>query len=97
MDETSIDISLREKLGEVSAALADAETELDMRTAYVKQFDVKLTDLAATVKTFETIKLNMQEKLLQAKEELDDVKVLCWPYPFHYIRLLEYSMQILMI
>ena len=73
--------------GEIAIRIMRAATELDMRTAYVKQFDVKLTDLAATVKTFETIKLNMQEKLLQAKEELDDVKVLCWPYPFYCIRL----------
>ena len=75
MDGTSMELSLREQLGKVSTALADAESELDKRTAYVKNFDAKLSDLTSCVQTFKTIKLNMEDKLLNAKEQLDDIKV----------------------
>ena len=65
---------LSAEVGELSAALADARTELELRTQYVQEFNTQLTDVTAVVRTFENIKANMEAKLSSACDELNEQK-----------------------
>ena len=60
--------ALRLELEETAARLRDAQAALELRTAYVKEFDAEVTEAHGAVRQLERLKLNMEERLASSSD-----------------------------
>ena len=67
--------ALRLELEETAARLRDAQAALELRTAYVKEFDAEVTEAHGAVRQLERLKLNMEERLASSSDQIEDIKV----------------------
>lgn len=63
------------ELEETAAALQDAQAALELRTAFVKDFDAQVMDSYGVVRQLEKLKLNMEEKLASSSDQIEEIKV----------------------
>ena len=73
--------ALRMDLEETAAALHDAQAALELRTAFVKDFDAQVMDSYGVVRQLEKLKLNMEEKLASSSDQIEEIKVGANVYP----------------